>query len=258
MFFITRQKDEVPDPTMILGDDDTSEPSRKRKHVTDVHDSGVSGYYPKRVQKACDRCRLKKVKCTGGQVCERCKTDAVVCITSADSAKASKPVNPEYLRLVELQRDQLVQALAQILRNQDEPAKSKLRSVLTELGISADSFPTPPENPDFVSETDVAAFNEMSPGTWADLFSIINGDEANAPNSFPADRPYSQDEMIPSDGLPDQFNQTALLATDFPPSEVFPSYDDMHVWNPDTNSSKLPQWTTLQDVPFDDHEFLAP
>lgn len=33
----------------------------------------------KRVNKACDRCRLKKSKCDGNRPCNRCKADNAIC-----------------------------------------------------------------------------------------------------------------------------------------------------------------------------------
>lgn len=78
----------------------------------------VASYYPRRTPKACDRCRIKKARCSAGRgPCTKCKRDGVICVTTAPS-KSERTVknNPAYVQMVEAQRDALVQALHRVLK----------------------------------------------------------------------------------------------------------------------------------------------
>ncbi|POR37503.1 Fluconazole resistance protein 1 [Tolypocladium paradoxum] len=62
-------------------------------HMT--HGAGMGGRH-KRVWKACERCRMKKIKCDGEFPCKRCKDDGMVC-----AAGVRKKVEYNYAEVLE-------------------------------------------------------------------------------------------------------------------------------------------------------------
>merc|ERR1711939_1002506 len=143
MFFITPQKEHLV-YTSETGPEHG--PSKKRRHqhyqpeppsTQDV----ASGYYPRRVPKACDRCRVKKVKCSGGKLCKRCESDGVVCITTVNSEEEQGPVEARQYHLVESQRDRLLHIISEILHGKDETEVARLRELLSNMGLSVKNLP---------------------------------------------------------------------------------------------------------------------
>ncbi|KAI9882190.1 MAG: hypothetical protein M1823_006068 [Watsoniomyces obsoletus] len=75
----------------------------------------VDGNVRKRVCKACDRCRLKKSKCDGGNPCGRCKSDDAICFFG--ERKRSTKVYPKgYVEMLEQQQAQIVAGLQELYR----------------------------------------------------------------------------------------------------------------------------------------------
>jgi Fungal Zn(2)-Cys(6) binuclear cluster domain len=139
MFFITPQNRDAYHSSGEVIPPTHDEPANKRKRGTLAQD--VASYYPKRVPKACDRCRMKKLRCSGGQLCAQCRQDGVVCVNTQPSKKGMIQNNPAYVQLVESQRDQLVQVLRQVLQSKDAAAaSSQLRSTLAGMGIDTASL----------------------------------------------------------------------------------------------------------------------
>ncbi|KAB8076719.1 hypothetical protein BDV29DRAFT_169639 [Aspergillus leporis] len=74
----------------------------------------------KRVCKACDRCRLKKSKCDGGNPCGRCRTDNAICVFG-ERKKAHDKVYPKgYVEMLEQQQAWLVYGLQELYRRTSE------------------------------------------------------------------------------------------------------------------------------------------
>ncbi|GES65555.1 Zn(II)2Cys6 transcription factor [Aspergillus terreus] len=70
----------------------------------------------KRVCKACDRCRLKKSKCDGGNPCGRCRADNAICVFG-ERKKAHDKVYPKgYVEMLEQQQAWLVYGLQELYR----------------------------------------------------------------------------------------------------------------------------------------------
>lgn len=138
MFFI------VPDPRQSPGSSpgDTtkaSAPSEASLRTQSIYD-GLAGYYPKRAPKACNRCRLKKTRCSlRSGPCAKCVRDGVVCVTTANDNKAAekRAQNPAYVHMVEAQRDTLVQALKKVWKNGNAGelcARQDLNTILEQIG----------------------------------------------------------------------------------------------------------------------------
>ncbi|RDH26194.1 hypothetical protein BDQ94DRAFT_43185 [Aspergillus welwitschiae] len=68
----------------------------------------------KRVCKACDRCRLKKSKCDGGNPCGRCRANNTICVFG-ERKKAHDKVHPKgYVEMLEQQQAWLVYGLQEL------------------------------------------------------------------------------------------------------------------------------------------------
>ena len=186
------------------------ETPNKRKRANVVEE--VPSYYSRRVPKACDRCRVKKIRCTGGSLCQRCKQDGVVCVTSQESKKGNIQHNPAYVQLVESQRDQLAQALQQILQSKDTIASAKLRDTLVEMGIDTSSLPKPQQPSDTQPARTTgreAVSNELP---WNDFFQNLDADQIQGIGSFCAQTPEMFDTLQPGqlDWNPHQFSPQAF------------------------------------------------
>ncbi|KAF9887147.1 hypothetical protein FE257_010522 [Aspergillus nanangensis] len=74
----------------------------------------------KRVCKACDRCRLKKSKCDGGNPCGRCRADNAICVFG-ERKKAHDKVYPKgYVEMLEQQQTWLVYGLQELYRRAND------------------------------------------------------------------------------------------------------------------------------------------
>lgn len=151
-----------------------SAPKRKRRITEEnIKDVGqVHSYYPKRIPRACDRCRLKKTRCSGGKICSRCKNDGVVCVTTTSNPKKEDSGrSSEYVHLVESQRDQLVQALQKVLEGSNLTDQTRVRALLTDMGISMNHLPNPSVvEPDLIA----SANNEIELQTWHGIFDSLD------------------------------------------------------------------------------------
>lgn len=70
----------------------------------------------KRVCKACDRCRLKKSKCDGGNPCGRCRSDDTICFFGERKRMHDKVYPKGYVEMLEQQQAQLVSGLQELYR----------------------------------------------------------------------------------------------------------------------------------------------
>ncbi|KEQ90790.1 hypothetical protein AUEXF2481DRAFT_9211 [Aureobasidium subglaciale EXF-2481] len=71
----------------------------------------TDGSTTQRASKACNRCRVKKARCSGGYPCAKCKSADAVCIFGFPK-KSKRKVFPEhYVRILELQQFKLVTGL---------------------------------------------------------------------------------------------------------------------------------------------------
>ncbi|KIW12956.1 hypothetical protein PV08_08143 [Exophiala spinifera] len=142
MFFIVPDcKNPKGDPSSAPGTSSSPSEAPKRQR-TSPESEEVAGYYPRRNQKACDRCRLKKARCSGGKICEKCKRDGVICTTNRESKRdpTTKPPNAEYVHLVESQRDALLNALRAIYEKDASKDSTILSDVLKDLGIGVEDL----------------------------------------------------------------------------------------------------------------------
>ncbi|MCJ1390026.1 hypothetical protein MMC18_002884 [Xylographa bjoerkii] len=94
-----------------------------------------------RVQKACDRCRLKKIKCDGDMPCLRCGHDKVLCTQSKRTQNDPKAVTREYINSLESRQMNLVKTLQEVLRHAQQPAgEDAMRKIVTTLRSQGDEF----------------------------------------------------------------------------------------------------------------------
>jgi hypothetical protein len=114
----------------------------KRQRISSTNLDDIAAYYPKRTPKACDRCRIKKARCqwSRGKTCGKCQRDGVICTTERESKRGPKALSPEYVLLVESQRDCLLRAVSQILECgvADDPAA--VGEILHEFGIGTEAL----------------------------------------------------------------------------------------------------------------------
>ena len=73
----------------FMGDVDVMEEIALADAGTDIPESKTKG--KRRVQRACDACRRKKVKCEDTRPCSRCIEDDDHCLSSADLKKSQEP-----------------------------------------------------------------------------------------------------------------------------------------------------------------------
>lgn len=119
----------------------TNEPNLQHKRKYDEAFSftnDVSCYYPKRNQRACDRCRLRKAKCTGGDFCEKCRRDGVVCTTNRNPKHDQKPPSAAYVQMVEAQRDFLIRTLEGLSRSEG-PSKPDVEKIIRDFRMPSDA-----------------------------------------------------------------------------------------------------------------------
>lgn len=169
-----------------------SAPKRKRR-ITEENTEDVEkmhSYYPKRIPRACDRCRLKKTRCSGGKICSRCKNDGVVCVTTTSNPKKDDSGrSSEYVHLVESQRDRLVQALQKVLEGSNDTDQTRVRALLTDMGISTNHLPNPSViEPDLTASSD----NENELQAWYGIFDSLDIPQLTAIESLWSTEPLSQ------------------------------------------------------------------
>ncbi|KAL9616364.1 MAG: hypothetical protein Q9160_008758 [Pyrenula sp. 1 TL-2023] len=130
MFFIAPDIPKPPELLIAPVPTDVSSTREKRKHdeAFDTPQS-VDNYYPKRNQRACDRCRLRKAKCSGGRCCEKCKRDGVICTTNRSTKSDQKAPSVAYVQMVESQRDFLIQALGKLSKLQ-KPSRADVEKII--------------------------------------------------------------------------------------------------------------------------------
>lgn len=141
MFFITPQEEHLVSSSDFVNGQSHSK-KRKQHHELELQAANemISGYYPRRTPKACDRCRVKKVKCSGGKLCKRCEFDGVVCTSTGNSATEDASVGSRQYHLVEHQRDRLLEILSEIIYGKDENEVTRLRELLSNMGLSTKSL----------------------------------------------------------------------------------------------------------------------
>jgi hypothetical protein len=239
MFFIVPEKTEQNDHTLDDVPQGLNLTSNKRKKPSPAVEA--ASYYPRRIPKACDRCRIKKSRCSGGQLCAKCKQDGVVCVTTTASKKGTLPQNPAYVHLVESQRDQLAQALHKILKSEETPASSKLRSTLAEMGIATDIFSLPRPLADPSDNTGAPISEQPEQRSWDEILSSLDGNQIQEIESFCASTPQMQGIFQPSQL---EIDSSGFLPQPFE-SQPFPEvsntmdYGDAF-WNQDTMSHEGP------------------
>ncbi|KAG9797217.1 hypothetical protein KCU80_g596, partial [Aureobasidium melanogenum] len=64
-----------------------------------------------RASKACNRCRAKKARCSGGYPCSRCKSSDALCIFGYPKKSKRKEFSEHYVRTLEMQQFKLVAGL---------------------------------------------------------------------------------------------------------------------------------------------------
>ncbi|KIX05006.1 uncharacterized protein Z518_05878 [Rhinocladiella mackenziei CBS 650.93] len=145
MFFIVPEpKPQNSVPTPHPEDSSQSPHSQKRQHLSPEEEESA-GYYPKRTLKACDRCRLKKARCSGGKICEKCKRDGVICTFNRESKREPKPPNAAYVQLVESQRDSLLRALSKIFQTGVSNDPTAIAKIFQEVGIRVEDLKRAPK-----------------------------------------------------------------------------------------------------------------
>jgi hypothetical protein len=141
MFFISPNVPNAVDkvPVSPLQNATSTNNKRKQAEAFSVLDD-INGYYPKRNQRACDRCRLRKSRCSGGSTSERCRTDGII-RTTTSRKKDPRPPSAAYVQMVESQRDRLAQILQKISQIPN-PSKAELDEILDELQMPSSQHRT--------------------------------------------------------------------------------------------------------------------
>ncbi|KAL6229417.1 hypothetical protein BDW75DRAFT_225110 [Aspergillus navahoensis] len=67
-----------------------------------------------RVRQACDRCRLKKSRCDGGQPCVRCRANNAICVFGKRKKSDNKVYPKWYIEMLEQQQASLVACLQEL------------------------------------------------------------------------------------------------------------------------------------------------
>ncbi|KEQ68160.1 hypothetical protein M436DRAFT_59040, partial [Aureobasidium namibiae CBS 147.97] len=80
---------------------------RKSSHT----DESLGDLSKQRASKACNRCRAKKAKCSGGYPCSKCKSSDAVCIFGYARKSKRKTFPEHYVRALEMQQFKLVAGL---------------------------------------------------------------------------------------------------------------------------------------------------
>lgn len=263
MFFITPQKEHL----VPFAESETRPGSSKKRKQgqqpePQPNDEYVSGYYPRRIPKACDRCRVKKVKCSGGQLCRRCESDGVVCITTSNMAKEEAPVDPRQYHLVESQRDRLLQILSEILQGKNENEVAKLRGLLSNMGLSIKGLPIiPPTNKDTSASVMVNsdAFEQVPGPVWLELYNGLK-DKGTDSLRFNSDEFHSTTLAGESREADIPLESGASHANTF-------ELDDLVDWNsflapmqPEQHSffDPLPTVTTVTNAEYPNHTLHPP
>ncbi|KIW32005.1 uncharacterized protein PV07_03587 [Cladophialophora immunda] len=146
MFFIVPERKGSNPPASPVSDDPSASPPQRKRQRLSPEAEEMSGYYPKRTPKACDRCRLKKARCqwNAGKICDKCKRDGVICTTNRESKREPKPPNAAYVQLVESQRDCLLRAIGKIVEGGLSNDPVAMAKMLQELGISVQDLKRAP------------------------------------------------------------------------------------------------------------------
>lgn len=193
MFFtVPGQKDQPASLTSAAATTTTkaAEPPNKRRHSTLDEREGsrrASDSHCKRSARACDRCRLKKAKCSGGSICGKCRRDGVVCVTTLVPRKDEYLQCPEYVHLVESQRNQLALALQKVLEARKPSDITKMETLLADMGVAIDSFnftnPLLDNSERQPSRRTPSSVQTISP-CWDDVFNDLHGPQLKAMESF--------------------------------------------------------------------------
>ncbi|KAN0105905.1 hypothetical protein V8E51_008781 [Hyaloscypha variabilis] len=94
--------------------------SRPKIQASPVGESVVKNLRHKRVLKACERCKIKKIKCDAGAPCKRCKEDGMICAMGSRRRPKFESVPRAYAELLENTNSALkatVEKLYIMLRN---------------------------------------------------------------------------------------------------------------------------------------------
>lgn len=263
MFFIAPKCPDRPQPPPSAPEIGLEQPISKRKRLgpEEAHDipEAALNYYRKRSVRACDRCRLKKTKCSGGKICARCKQDGVVCVTTSISQKGDSAQNPRYTQLVESQRDQLARALQHILQNCDPSVSTKLKSLLADMGIAtnhlnASAGPVdanmagegPHQNPDPAM---------AAAASWQNVFDTLGDPQLQALESFCTATPEIQPWWPEMDIGPSEYTHFDMYDETLHLSSNGSAPDDVSF---DTFNQNTHSFTQLPTGDGDDPMVIAP
>ncbi|KAF2761033.1 hypothetical protein EJ05DRAFT_483451 [Pseudovirgaria hyperparasitica] len=106
-------------------------PHAQATSANDHHDEYSD---PIRVKKACNRCRIRKVKCDGKYPCGRCRHDDVPCLLGRKDRGDVKELSRGYIRTLETQQTYLLDALKAL--SQRGPNDHGLKNIIARLEAS--------------------------------------------------------------------------------------------------------------------------
>ncbi|KAG9236733.1 hypothetical protein BJ875DRAFT_455559 [Amylocarpus encephaloides] len=93
-------------------------PSQKRtESPAPKSEQSLAKFSRARVQKACERCRVKKIKCNGEIPCQRCQQDEVFCTSRKREPGDLKAASRDYISTLESQQKTFITTLQKISRN---------------------------------------------------------------------------------------------------------------------------------------------
>lgn len=245
MFFTAPQRSVAQSSeTLTLGPARKDSAPKRKRRITEENSEDVEqvhSYYPKRIPRACDRCRLKKTRCSGGKICSRCKNDGVVCVTTTSNPKKEDTGrSSEYVHLVESQRDRLVQALQKVLEDSNSTDQARVRALLTDMGISTNHLP---DHSTVEPDVMASANNDNEIQAWDGMFDNLDTPQLEAIESLWSADPMSQGLDHMSDE-PSQSQTQPLTDTTFDHLPDLSQINDANAHIPD-NGVEQWLWTPL-------------
>ena len=166
-----------------------------RRHIKNNCDGlmrEAAGTHNRRVQRACDRCRMQKLKCDGNLSCHRCNSRSITCVYSENhfgslDSQASMPMDEFHDDQMELE--------TQLSRGPFESNPEATRNgnlIFTTLHAES-HFPIDPATDDLVSFPESSNDQEMSLAISSTISPIIErtpGGEGNSSRFFEDEVPF--------------------------------------------------------------------
>ena len=189
---------------------------------------------PVRAKKACDRCRVKKIKCDGRKPCGRCAHDKVQCLQTRRATTDPKALSRDYIASLEAQQAYLLDALRQLCHRGSGSDDPEVRAILERLqvnGVDLDynNIPHPGGKGLVWNEEDCTnrGRQDISPSSPAQPESVVLG--AQLSNDVPVEgfmQDISFSRPVTSDTNTAAYDMPNGLSYDQPSTLTFPNSID--------------------------------